>query len=148
MLSLKIEASGSASWIIYGGCPARTALRESTIATERPGFAVSADPEQLRPGAERPAVSPFRDFWMISDTAGCNEDVEIGGLTYGYQYSCRVSEGAEVLYEAEGQGSRALSDSGAFPCAGTQLCRTGDGRKTAPGYGEASGGFSVFRRKI
>lgn len=105
VLSLKIEASGSASWIIYGGCPARTALRESTIATERPGFAVSADPEQLRPGAERPAVSPFRDFWMISDTAGCNEDVEIGGLTYGYQYSCRVSEGAEVLYEAEGQGS-------------------------------------------
>lgn len=45
---------------------------------------------------------------MISDTAGCNEDVEIGGLTYGYQYSCRVSESAEVLYEAEGQGSESF----------------------------------------
>lgn len=105
VLSMRIKASEGAAWIIYGGCSARTALRESGGITEGESFAAGRDSGQPHSGAEHYSVSPFRNFWMLSDIVGCNEDVEIGGLTYGYQYTCRVSEGTQMLYEAEGKGN-------------------------------------------
>ncbi|MCI5648720.1 MAG: hypothetical protein MR332_04695 [Fusicatenibacter sp.] len=101
-LFLKVYASNKTEWSYVGLYPADMALREPGIRTEKEGVAADAEKEKAEDKTMETADS-FEDFWMISDVIGCHENVEIGGLTYGYRYRCQLFEKNQILYETTGK---------------------------------------------